>query len=336
MARTLDDLAAISGVSRSTVSRVINGGSSSERTRRRVLAALEETGYRPNLAARTLASGRSGVVGVVIHLAPGLLFQDPYFGRLLQGVADALAERSLGMMLWLGNRTREENLERILSMRLLDGAIVTAHEVDDPLVDGLLASSLPIVLLGHRRDDVTASYVSIDDVAALDSVVRHLASIGRTRIGHISGTRGTVAAEDRIAGFWRAIDRAGLREDARVVDGDFTEPAGERGAAELLDAGVDAIACGNDAAAQGALRVIRERGLRVPEDVALTGFDDLEFAAQMDPPLTTVRQGIQTQGVYAGRALFDLLNHPDDGPRRIVLPTELVIRQSTVGVSSHP
>jgi DNA-binding LacI/PurR family transcriptional regulator len=240
------------------------------------------------------------------------------------------------MMLWLGNRSREENLERILSMRLLDGAIVTAHEMDDPLVDGLLASSLPTVLLGHRRDDVTASYVSIDDVAALDTVVRHLASIGRRRIGHISGKRGTVAAEDRITGFWRAIDRAGLRADARVVDGDFTEPAGEQGAAELLDAGVDAIACGNDAAAKGALRVVRERGLRVPEDVALTGFDDLEFAGQLDPPLTTVRQGIQSQGVYAGRALFDLLNHPDDGPRRIVLPTELVIRQSTVGGSSHP
>jgi LacI family repressor for deo operon, udp, cdd, tsx, nupC, and nupG len=200
----------------------------------------------------------------------------------------------------------------------------------------MLASSLPTVLLGHRRDDVTASYVSIDDVAAADALTSHMASIGRTRIGHISGKRGTVAAEDRIAGYWRALDRAGLRAGGRVVDGDFNEPTGARGAVQLLDAGVDAMFCANDASALGALRVIQERGLRVPEDIALAGFDDLEFASRMDPPLTTVRQGIQMQGMYAARALFDLLSHPDGGPRRIVLPTELVIRRSTVGGPSGP
>ncbi len=336
MARTLDDLAALSGVSRSTVSRVINGGPASERARQQVMAALSQTGYRPNLAARTLASGRSGVVGVVLHLSPSLLFQDPYFGRLLQGIADALAERSLGMMLWLGNRSREENLDRILSMRLLDGAIVTTNELDDPLVDGLLGSSLPTVLVGHRRDDVTASYVSIDDIAAADHVVSHMVAIGRTRIGHISGTRGTVAAEDRITGYRQALRRAGLDPTGLVVDGDFNEPSGVRWAAALLDAGVDAIFGANDATALGALRTIRERGLRVPQDVAVAGFDDLEFAARTDPPLTTVRQGIQTQGIYAGRALFDLLAHPEGGPRRIVLPTELVIRRSTVGDAIDP
>jgi DNA-binding LacI/PurR family transcriptional regulator len=330
----LDDLAALSGVSRSTVSRVINGGSTSERARRQVMAALAETGFRPNVAARMLASGRSGVMGVVTHLSPSLLFQDPYFGRLLQGIADALAERSLGMMLWLGNRSREENLDRILSMRLLDGAIVTANELDDPLVDGMLASTLPTVLVGHRSDDVTASYVSIDDVAAAEHVVSHIASIGRTRIGHISGTRGTIAAEDRIEGYRRALERAGLDPRGFVVDGDFNEPSGALAAATLLDMRVDAIFCANDATALGALRTIHERGLRVPEDVAVAGFDDLGFAAQADPPLTTVRQGIQTQGTYAVRALFDLLAHPDGGPRRIVLPTELVIRRSTVGGAS--
>lgn len=337
MARTLDDLAALSGVSRSTVSRVINGGPTSERARRQVTAALEATGYRPNVAARMLASsGRSGVVGVVVHLSPSLLFQDPYFGRLLQGIADVLAERSLGMMLWLGNRSREENLDRILSMRLLDGAIVTANELDDPLVDGLLASSLPTVLVGHRREDVTASYVSIDDAAAADHVVSHMVAMGRTRIGHISGTRRTVAAEDRIAGYQRALARAGLDPQGHVVDGDFNEQSGVRVAGALLDAGVDAIFCANDSTALGALRVVRERGLRVPEDVAIAGFDDLEFAARTDPPLTTVRQGIQTQGTYAGRALFDLIAHPDSGPRRIVLPTELIVRRSTAGDASDP
>ena len=138
MAGTLDDLAALSGVSRATVSRVINGGSVSEATRDRVMAVLERTGYRPNLAARTLASGRSGVVGVVMHVESHELFQDPYFSQLLQGMSDALSETATGMMLWLGNRSKQETLDQILGMGLLEGVIVTAYNLEDPLVDGLL------------------------------------------------------------------------------------------------------------------------------------------------------------------------------------------------------
>ena len=114
----LEDVAAVSGVSRSTVSRVLNGGSVSQDARERVLAAMQETGYRPNLAARTLASGRSGVVGVVIHVPPELLFQDVFFSGLFHGISEGLAERGAGMMLWLANLTKEQTLERILGMRL--------------------------------------------------------------------------------------------------------------------------------------------------------------------------------------------------------------------------
>ena len=143
MAGTLDDLAALSGVSRATVSRVINGGSVSEATRDRVMAVLERTGYRPNLAARTLASGRSGVVGVVMHVESRELFQDPYFSQLLQGMTDALSDTATGMMLWLGNRSKQETLDQILGMGLLQGVIVTAYNLEDPLVDGLLSPPSP-------------------------------------------------------------------------------------------------------------------------------------------------------------------------------------------------
>ncbi len=331
MARTLDELAALSGVSRATVSRVINGGPVSEPTKRRVLAVLASTNYRPNLAARALASGRSGVIGVVIHLSPHLLFQDPYFSSLLQGVTDALAEQAVGMMLWLGNRSKEETLDRILWMGLLDGVIVTASQLDDPLVDGLLASDLPTVLIGHRRADRTASYVDVDNIEAADAVTTHLVDLGRQRIGHISGTRGTVAAEDRISGYERAMARAGLSTDGLIVDGSFNKMSGVAAASELLERGVDAIFCANDATAEGALQSIHGRKLRVPDDVALAGFDDLEFAARLHPPLTSVRQYVPQQGVEAAHTLFQLLRDPGGGPRRVVLPTELVIRQSTVG-----
>lgn len=330
-ARTLDDLAALSGVSRATVSRVMNGGTVAEATRRRVLDVLARTSFRPNAAARTLASGRSGVVGVVMHVDPHLLFQDPYFSQLLQGITDHLAEQGAGMMLWLGNRTKEETLDHVLGMSFLDGVVVSANTLEDPVVDGLLASSLNTVLIGHRRDDRTASYVDIDNEQAADAITTHLISVGRTRVGHITGSRGTVAGEDRVTGYQRAMRRAGLTVDGLMVDGDFNRQSGIAGAAELLDKGADAIFCANDATAAGALETIRARGRRVPDDVALAGFDDLEFAAHLDPPLTTVRQGVRQQGTEAARALLQLMGDPGRSPRRVLLPTELVIRQSSVG-----
>ncbi len=335
MASTIDELARLSGVSRATVSRVINGGSVSEKTRRRVLAIMGETNYRPNLAARSLASGRSNVVGVVMHLDPHLIFQDPYFGQLIQGMSTALADRSAGMMLWLGNRSKEETLGTILSMGLLDGVVVTANSLDDPLVDGLLASSLPTVLVGHRNADLGASYVDVDNVHAADAMTTHLASIGRHRIGYITGTPRNVAAVDRLAGYRRAMVRAGLWSDDLVVEGDFNASSGAAGAATLIERGVDAIFAANDSTALGALDAIHARGLRVPEDIALAGFDDLEFAVQLDPPLTTVRQGVRQQGAEAVSNLFQLIEDPTGSPRRVLLPTELVIRQSTVGGGSR-
>jgi len=331
MVRTIDELAELSGVSRATVSRVLNNGSVSDATRRRVQAVVDRTNFRPNPAARSLASGRSGVVGVVMHIDSHLLFGDPYFSQLLQGMSAALADGATGMMLWLGNRSKEETLDRILAIRLLDGVIVTAHNLDDPLVDGLLASRLPTVLIGHRSADRTASYVDVDHVHAADAMTTHLLETGRRRVGHITGMRGTVAGEDRLSGYRRAMHRARLSVDDLVVDGDFNEASGAVGAVVLLDHGADAIFCANDATAVGALRVIHERGLRVPEDVALAGFDDLEFAAHLDPPLTTVRQGVREQGAQAVSSLFQLVRDRDGAPSRVILPTELVIRQSTVG-----
>ncbi len=331
MVRTLDEVAALVGVSRATVSRVINGGPVAPATRERVLAALERTNYRPNVAARTLASGRSGLVGVVMHVDPHLLFRDLYFSQLLQGMSDALSERAAGMMVWLGNRSKEQTLNRILSVGLLDGVIVTADTLDDPLVDGLVASPIPTVLVGHRKADRTASYVDVNHEGAADIVTTHLVQLGRRKIGHVSGRRGTVAGEDRIVGYRRAMGRAGLSTDGLVVEGDFTGASGVLGATQLLDRGVDAIFCANDATASGALEVIRARGLRVPDDVALAGFDDLEFAEQLDPPLTTVRQGVRQQGTEAANALFELVRDPDAGPRRVILPTELIVRRSTIG-----
>lgn len=333
MAKTLDDLARLSGVSRATVSRVINGRSVSPETRQKVLDVLETTTYRPNLAARNLASGKSGVVGVVMHVAAQLTFSDNYFAGLLTGICDSLTEQAAGMMLWLGNRTKQETLDQILSMGMLDGIIVTADTIDDPLVDGLRSSGVPTVLIGHRRADRDASYVDIDNEPSAESITDHLVGLGRTRIGHITGRPDSVSGLDRERGFKRSIRRAGLSPEGLIVEGDYTVEGGCKAAAGLIEAEVDAIFCASDNTAAGALDAIRNAGLRVPQDIALAGFDDLRFAAELDPPLTTIRQDIEGIGQAAARNLLRLLENPEGGPRRVLLPTELVIRQSTVGGS---
>ncbi len=156
-------------------------------------------------------------------------------------------------------------------------------------------------MLGYRRADETASYVHIDNVAAADGITTHLISLGRRCIGHITGSRGTVAAEDGLTGYEQAMGRAGLSTDGLIAGGDFNQASGLAGASRLLERGVDALFCGNDATAAGALEAIRTRRLRAPEDVAVAGFDDLEFAASLDPLPTTLRQG-DTPAGKPGRA----------------------------------
>lgn len=331
MARTLDDLAALSGVSRATVSRVINGGSVAPETRQRVLDVIETTNYRPNLAARNLASGRSGVVGVVMHVPAPLTFADAYFSQLLTGICDSLTSQAAGMMLWLGNRTKEETLDNILGMGMLDGVIVTADTIDDPLVDGLRASDLPVVLVGHRRADRDASYVDIDHEAAAEGITNHLVNTGRRKIIHITGRPDSVSGRDRAIGFRKAMGKAGLPVEGAVVPGDYTDESGYEATRELIHSGIeiDAIFCGNDNTARGAYQALAEAGRSIPDDVAVCGFDDLDFAAELDPPLTTVRQGVGEIGHEAAGTLLSLLENPEHGPRRVLLPTELVVRRST-------
>ena len=216
-------------------------------------------------------------------------------------------------------------------MGMLDGIIVTADTVDDPLVDGLRASGVPTVLIGHRRADRDASYVDIDNESSAEAITDHLIELGRSRIGHITGRRDSVSARDRRTGYRRALRRAGLSTEGLIVEGDYTLEGGYKATVELLEAGVDAIFCANDNSAVGALEAIRSARLRVPDDIALAGFDDLAIAAQLHPPLTTMRQDIEGIGHEAARNLVRLLENPEGGPRRVLLPTELVIRQSTVG-----
>jgi LacI family transcriptional regulator len=328
----LEEIARLSGVSRSTVSRVINDDPNvSDDTRQRVWEIVRKVNYQPNAAARGLAAGRTRALGLVIPTGVAALFTDPYFPILIQGVSSACNAHEHSVMLWLAEAEYERRMIRqIIHNGLIDGAIVSSMLVDDPVVQALSESDLPFVLVGRHPTDARVSYVDADNFNGAKDVVAYLLRSGRQRVAAITGPQNMIAGADRRDGYLSALRERGVTNRPElIIEGDFSEAGGYTATLELLPQRPDAIFAASDAMALGAMRAVREHGMYVPNDVAIVGFDDMPFAARTDPPLTTVRQPIQRMGAIAAETLIDLITHPDSQPRRIVLPTELVVRASS-------
>jgi LacI family transcriptional regulator len=327
----LEQIAKLSGVSRSTVSRVINNDPNvSVVTREKVMQVVKRVNYTPNAAARGLAAGRTHVLGLVIPMGVAALFTDPYFPILIQGVSSACNAREYSVMLWLAEPEYERRMIRqIMYSGLADGVIVSSMLLNDSLVQALSDGDLPFMLVGRHPTDTHASYVDADNIGGAREAVTHLLRLGRVRVATITGPHNVIAGADRLAGYQAALRDRGLMPDpSLIVEGDFSEVGGYRAMQQLLTRRPDAVFAASDMMAIGALRALREAGLRVPEDVALVGFDDVPQSARTEPPLTTVRQPIYRLGATTVDSLLDLIQYPDSSPRRIVLPTELVVRAS--------
>lgn len=327
----LEQIAKLSGVSRSTVSRVINNDPNvSELTRERVLQIVKRVNYTPNAAARGLAAGRTHVLGLVIPMGVAALFTDPYFPILIQGVSSACNAREYSVMLWLAEPEYERRqIRQIMYSGLVDGVIVSSMLLNDSLVQALIDGDLPFMLIGRHPTAMQVHYVDSDNIGGAREAVTHLLRLGCTRVGTITGPQNMIAGADRLAGYQAALrDRAVMFDQEFVAEGDFTEAGGYRAMQQLLSHRPNAVFAASDMMAIGAMRALREAGLRVPEDVAIIGFDDLPQAARVEPSLTTVRQPTYRLGTTAVDSLLDLIDHPDSSPRRIVLPTELVVRMS--------
>jgi LacI family transcriptional regulator len=331
---TLEEIAKIAGVSRSTVSRVINDQPSvREPVRERVWQVIRETGYQPHAAARSLVTRRTRIVGVIIPEAVTTLLTDPFFLYLLSGITKACNSQGYQLMLSLFNGPAgpEEMYRRVVGGGHLDGMVVASTRVDDPLIERLLDDGVPVVMVG-RHPDERVCYVDVDNVAGARMAVDHLARLGHRHIGTITGPLNMPSAADRLEGYRQAMEASRLPvDDALIVEGDFTEASGMAAARRLLSLPVTAIFAASDIMAVGALKVIRESDLQVPTDVALVGFDDIPIAAALEPALTTVRQPIEKMGSMAAGLLLSLLASPPEGrppAQKLILPAKLVVRES--------
>ncbi|MBI5029905.1 MAG: LacI family DNA-binding transcriptional regulator [Chloroflexi bacterium] len=329
---TLEEIAKRAKVSRSTVSRVINDDPKvSDETRQRVLNVVKRLNYHPNVAARSLAAGRTRIIGLVIPERVVGLFSDPYFPILIQGITSACNVHDHSVMLWLGEPDYERRMiSQVLHNGLVDGVILASMLMDDSLMQSLIESALPFILVGRHPTDAKVSYVDVDNVASAKQLVTYLIESGYQRIATIAGPHNMIAGVDRLKGYELALSEHGIVADSNLIcTGDFSENGGYVGMQSLIPSKPDAVFVASDTMAIGAMRAIREAGWRIPHDIALAGFDDMPFSERMDPPLTTVRQPIHQAGYKAAETLIELITDPLSRPRHIILPTEIMYRAST-------
>ena len=332
---TLEDIAKQAGVSRSTVSRVVNDNPNvSEAVRNKVQEVIVSTGYHPHAAARSLASQHSGMIGLVLPRTVSSFFIDPYLPRLTQGVAQACNQHNLTLSLFiLASKEDEERIfPRVSHHGLLDGIIVQTAHKGDKLINRLINSGFPVIVAGRPFNTSGVSYIDVDNIQAAYQAVNYLIKLGYQRIGTITGMISSTAGLDRLNGYKKAIHDQGWHIDKNLIaEGDFTEQSGYEAMKLLLSANPDAIFAGSDTMAIGAIRMAKEAGLRIPEDVAFVGFDDLPVASLSDFKLTTVRQPIFRFGAQAVTTLIDLIENGIKPSRRIIMETELIIRESCGG-----
>ncbi|MFJ3175435.1 LacI family DNA-binding transcriptional regulator [Streptomyces roseus] len=337
---TLEAVAERAGVSRATASRVVNGGDGVRaHLVEKVREAVLELGYVPNPAARTLVTRRTGAVAVIIAEPEIRIFSDPFFSRQIRGISKELTAHDTQLVLLLvEDRGDYDRIERYLAGGHVDGALAFSLHTDDPLPAITRRVGVPTVYGG--RPGWTAgsgehggiAYVDADNRGGAREAVRHLLDRGRRRIAHIAGPLDQTSAVDRLDGYRDVLLDA---DPALIAEGDFTATGGAEAMAALLERrpDLDAVFAANDLMATGALRVLRERGLAVPGDVALVGFDDAELVAETaDPPLTTVRQDIEGMGRLMAQLLLRTLNREQGDravPASVVTPTALVRRGSS-------
>jgi DNA-binding LacI/PurR family transcriptional regulator len=342
---TLEAVAARAGVGRGTVSRVINGSPQvSDRTREVVQTAIDDLGYVPNRAARALVTRRTDCIALVVSEPEDRVFAEPFFAGVVRGVSAEIADSPFQLWLAMITATTDRaRLGRQLTDQHVDGAMLLSLHGDDSLPRRLEDSGLPIVLGGRPTGFTPTSYVDVDNHAGARMAVDHLVARGRRTIAAIAGPQDMLAGVARLDGYRAALRAAGLgpnsgsggsaddAADDLVAYGQFGEESGEAAMAELLARrpDLDAVFAASDPMAFGAMRALKRAGRRIPDDVAVVGFDGSPAAARTEPALTTVDQPAEAMGRHMARLLVARIRQDDVSEPAVVLVPDLVVRAST-------
>jgi LacI family transcriptional regulator len=324
---TLMDVARVAGVSPSTVSRILNGTAKVAPAKREAVeAAISELKFRPNLFARSLKTGITMTVGVLTQS-----IESQFYSRALKGIETGLEVSGHSPIIVSGHWNAATDLAslKLLTSRRVDGVIILTSDISD--ADVLAAAQQqPVVITERLLEGPNLRSIHLDQKYGGYLATRHLLAQGHTRIAHIAGVENRADARERYLGYLQAHAEAGVEPDPRLlVRGNFTDKGGLVAAQRLIGSGVpfSAIFCANDDTALGARLALYQKGLRVPEDVSLVGFDDMPTSSFMTPPLTTVRQPVYEVGLYAARMLLDMMGYPSEAVQ--LPPLELMVRETT-------
>jgi LacI family transcriptional regulator len=339
MKLNLDDIAQLAGVSRTTVSRVINHHSDvSSSTRQKVWKVIEEHEFRPNPVAQMLVRQRTQIIGLAF-CDPIPAFKSAYAPILLEGITHVTNKYDYATLMWWEQNGEEDRFSRriLAQKRLMDGMVTAFMGINASFIDHMVQLGIPFVMTDKpSRHADQISYVSIDNIQSAQMVIEHLVGLGRRQIAVISGPANNIDGEDRLVGYRRALQQNNLPfNPALIAEGSFHRQGGYQAMRELLarDLSIDAVFALNDASAEGALLALQEANIQVPGDIALVGFDDEPGVRDLRPQLTTVHQPIHERGARAAALLFDIIEGRVDSPQHILLPTHLVIRQSCGALS---
>lgn len=326
----MHDVARAAGVSRGTVSRVLNGGYVSPAARDAIQAAIAQVGYVPNNAARSLVMQRSRAVGFIVHEPHALFLEDPNIGSIMLGANAVLSEADLQMVSLVTDSDRDiERVTRYLSGGFVDGAIIVSARAQDPITKVVTKLGLPAAFVGHPPDLRGLPFVGIDNVRSAREITERLVATGRRRVGMIAAALDRDSGSDRLTGFRAALGDA--FDPALVAEIPLYEfSAGAEGMRRLLATApdIDGVFAASDAVAAGALRTLREAGRRVPEDVGVVGFDDSSWALRCQPPLSTVHQPAPLLGQRAAELVIAMIDGAEAPREGILLDTPLVWRDS--------
>jgi len=328
---TVHEVATEAGVSRGTVSRVINGERYvSAEARQAIEAAIAKTGYVPNLAARSLVMQRSQAIGFLVHEPHSMFVEDPNIGDILLGANRALSRAQYVMTtLVIDSQDDTERIARYLSGGVVDGVIVVSARRDDPLTAAIRRLGLPAAFVGHPPDVDDIAFVGVDNRKGAESITRRLLDTGRSRVGMIAAALDRDSGADRLAGFTDALGESFDRRLVSTVEL-YSYSEGVRGMRELLrrDPAIDGVFAASDSLAAGAIDVLREAGYRIPVDVGVVGFDNSVWALRCDPPLSTVDQPAAGLGARAAASVLSQLAGDPPQLGGIYLDTPIVWRES--------